>query len=80
MLITREVYIYHFFGTLPFLIFALVYALRYLYETFWWGKRAVWAFTGVCVLAFVAFYPAITGIAVPRIWLEIVRWNPLWPL
>lgn len=79
MIIKREVYIYHYFATLPFIILAIVYVLRYLEENFKWGKKAVYAYIGIVVLAFILFYPMITGIVVPEWYSNIFRWLDTWP-
>ncbi|MBE5758713.1 MAG: phospholipid carrier-dependent glycosyltransferase [Clostridiales bacterium] len=79
MIIRREVYIYHYFATVPFLVLAIVFALRYLEENFSWGKKAAWIYVGVVVLAFICFYPMITGIVVPRWYSDFFRWLETWP-
>lgn len=80
VIISREVFIYHYFATLPFLVFAIVHVLWYWEENYKWGKKATWIAVGLTVLAFLAFYPATTGVPVDRAWAYAIRWIPLWPI
>lgn len=82
LLITRVVFIYHYFPCVLFMIFALTHVLNSIWER---GqgryKYAVYGFTGAAVLLFVAFYPVLTGIAVPEFYTKyFLRWiPPSWP-
>ncbi len=78
--VTREVFIYHYFAVLPFLIFLIVFTLRHLEQRGRWGKTLSISFVALCVLAFAMFYPANTGIVVPQTWLKLIRWLPSWPM
>ena len=80
VLITREVFIYHFFATLPFLIMAVVYALRHISETYSRGKLFVKIFVATVCLMFLLFYPITTGISVPKWILYALQWLPTWPI
>ena len=80
VIITREVFIYHYFATIPFLIFAMVYVWRYLWQHYKWAKYALPAYLVLLAISFVAFYPVTTGTLVSRAWASAVRWLPLWPL
>ena len=80
MIISREVFIYHYFATLPFVVFAIIYVLRYWEENYKWGKKATWIVVGVAILLFLAFYPALTGVPMSREWAAVIRWLPLWPI
>ena len=80
MIISREVFIYHYFATLPFVVFAIIYVLRYWEENYKWGKKATWIVVGVAILLFLAFYPALTGVPMSREWASVIRWLPLWPI
>ena len=80
MIISRETFIYHYFATIPFVVLAIVYLMRYLSENY--GKKArvlSYVFVGICVLAFVCFYPMITGTPVSENWSNAMRWLPTWP-
>lgn len=79
-LISREVFIYHYFATLPFLILALVYALRRISGTYKHGKQCVYAYVALCVVAFFLFYPIMTGVLVSRSYNLFLQWLPNWPV
>lgn len=80
VVISREVFQYHYFATVPFLILALVYVMRHLYDHYKYGRHAVWGFMGACGLSFAAFYPAMTGVLASRVWLKLIQWLPTWPI
>lgn len=80
VLITREVFIYHFFATLPFLIIALVYALRHVWNTYSHGRLFVKLFVIAMCVMFLLFYPVTTGISVPKWILYALQWLPTWPI
>lgn len=80
MLVTRETFNYHFFATLPFLIYAIVFALRHIHSNYKYGKTFVYAFVGVCVGVFVLFYPVVTGTYIPKSLAYLVQWLPTWPI
>jgi dolichyl-phosphate-mannose--protein O-mannosyl transferase len=77
-LVSRCVFIYHYFATVPFIIFALVYAVKYLEEDderYRWVKYALMIGT---VLLFAAFYPAIAGVTAPTAYIKLLQWMPSW--
>lgn len=81
ILITREVFIYHYFSTIPFLILAITYFMRYICEKH--GKKGKYfaiAFLAVSALLFILFYPPITGTPMNVWYARLIRWSPLWPI
>ena len=78
-IISRETFIYHYFATVPFLILILTFALKYIYENYKHGRKIVTAYLILAGVVFIAFYPVITGIVVPRWYTDILRWLPSWP-
>ena len=76
----QEVFIYHYFATLPFLILALVYALRRISGTYKHGKQCVYAYVALCVAAFFLLYPIMTGVLVSRSYNLFLQWLPNWPV
>ncbi|MCL2695731.1 MAG: glycosyltransferase family 39 protein [Clostridiales bacterium] len=64
--VTRCVFIYHYFATLPFMILAALYLLYQLEQK---GRRIAWlkwAALAVAVVLFLLMYPAISGLPMPR--------------
>ncbi len=81
MFVTRVVFIYHYFASLPFAILGLVYGFEKLCENYVFGKRAVCIFLTLCALLFLAFYPVLSGAAVPRNYvLSCLTWFESWIL
>ena len=80
VLISREVYIYHFFATVPFMLLLMTVLAKYLIERTKHGKKAVFIFLGVCLVLFVMFYPVTTGTVVSKAYSDtFLRWLPTWP-
>ncbi|HBU13202.1 MAG TPA: hypothetical protein DEB31_10965 [Clostridiales bacterium] len=79
MFISREVYIYHYFATVPFLILLIVYWLRILARDYKYGRLFGYVFVGACILFFALFYPVITGVPAPSWYVEGLRWLGSWP-
>ena len=82
VVISRIVFIYHYFPSTLFLVLALAYVFNSLLERERGSNKiAVYGFTGAAGAVFVMFYPALTGIYVPRIYFtNFLRWIPtMWP-
>ena len=66
LIITRVVFIYHYFPCVVFMVLALSHVLNTIWERQQGRyKLAVFGFTGAAVFLFIAFYPVLTGVAVP---------------
>jgi len=82
VLITRATFIYHYFPSVPFVILALTLSLMA------WEKRSALGADAARLLRFVlpmaalalfiAFYPIIAGMEVPRWYASNLRWFPSW--
>ena len=80
ILISREMFIYHYFATVPFLILLMTVMAKYMIERTKTGKRWVFVYLGVCLVLFVMFYPVTTGTVVSKTYSDIfLRWLPSWP-
>ena len=60
--ISRVLFFYHFFTALPFYLLLLAIMLALLWER---RRRAVLVFGGIAALAFVLFYPFVSGVPIP---------------
>jgi dolichyl-phosphate-mannose--protein O-mannosyl transferase len=82
LIITRVVFIYHYFPCVLFMVFALAHVLNTIWER---GrgrfKLAVYGITGAAVFLFIAFFPVLSGIPVPEFYTtHFLRWiPPSWP-
>ena len=80
-LITRVVFIYHFFASVPFLILTLTFAFVYITEKYTWGKAAAVCFIMLCAAVFCMFYPVLSGATVSRVYVKmILTWLKTWTL
>jgi dolichyl-phosphate-mannose--protein O-mannosyl transferase len=79
ILVTRLTFIYHYFAMVPFLIFAIVYVCKVFTEKNPQFKKAVRIYAAVCLLLFVAFYPVLSGLVVPKWYVAtFLSWIPSW--
>jgi dolichyl-phosphate-mannose--protein O-mannosyl transferase len=78
--ISREMFIYHYFATVVFLMLLMGVLAKYLIERTKYGKTFVFIFLGVCLLLFVMFYPVTTGTVVSKAYSDtFLRWSSMWP-
>ncbi len=79
ILIPRLTFIYHYFASVPFVIFCLVYCSRRMYEYTRWGKALLAVLVVLTVVLFVMFYPVLSGMMVDRAYVSMyLRWLPSW--
>lgn len=62
LLVTRCTFAYHFFATVPFIIFAAVYVLKYFEDRNPKLAPIKWVWLCAAVVLFAMFYPAISGV------------------
>lgn len=61
-LVTRCVFLYHYFSTIPFMLLATVALLFYFEQRYPKLKPVKWIWLGIAVLFFILMYPAISGL------------------
>ncbi len=82
LIVSRIVFIYHYFPSVLFLVLALAHVLNTIWERkLGRYKVAVFGFTASAVALFAAFYPVLTGIPVAEEYTKyFLRWiPPMWP-
>jgi len=81
-LIPRTIFIYHFYSTVPFVIFTIVYVIKHLVETSSdKGKKIIITtciYVFIVIALFVWFYPVISGLEVNKSWIDSAKWFPDW--
>ena len=79
--VQRVVFFYHYFPCTLFLLLALGHIFDRLCSYSPAYRRLVFGYTCAAVLLFVAFYPVLSGVAVPRWYTtNFLRWLPQsWP-
>jgi hypothetical protein len=72
-------FIYHFFSSLPFLIFAVTYICKLIVERFPRTRYAIFGYVAIVVILFLMFYPVLSGYVVDKSYVEgYLRWFPSW--
>lgn len=82
MIISRIVFIYHYFPNVVFIVLGLSYMFNDLCEKKRsWTAGAVPLFTAAALLLFMIFYPVLTGVPISRFCSEtFLRWfEGMWP-
>lgn len=78
MLVPRETFLYHYFAMVPFVILSIVYLFQLLEERRPTFKRVRNWFAAAAALLFVLYYPALSGLTVPKWYIDLLRWFPSW--
>lgn len=79
--VTRCVFLYHYFPSVPFLILAIcfcfsAYASRCEKKSN--CRYITIAYISLCLILFLLFYPVLSGTGVNEIYLKSLRWFPTW--
>ena len=75
--IGRITFAYHYFPCAAFLVLALGYVFSLMGKR---GRGYVLGLTALCVLVFVLFYPALSGLRVDNAAAtRLLQWLPTWP-
>jgi Gpi18-like mannosyltransferase len=79
VLVPRETYIYHFFASVPFIIFAIVYVVMKMKTRFAGARFIVYPYMGVVLFLFALFYPVLSGSLIDREYaLRYLKWFESW--
>lgn len=71
-------FIYHYFSCVPFLILMLGIVFRYLEERGIFNRKIIKVFLVAYLLLFIIYYPLLSGIEVPRLYLNVLQLLPRW--
>jgi hypothetical protein len=80
LLVTRIVFVYHYFPSTLFLVLAIAHVFNTLWERGYGRyKQAVYGFTASSGVVFAMFYPVLSGVAVSGTYTRyILKWLPSW--
>lgn len=84
MLVPRTMFIYHYFGSLPFLMCTIVYVFERIdLKKPKLSQVIQIGYMAVVLLLFIGFYPIATGIPIPKAWADAMNWLaflrlPIW--
>jgi len=79
VLVPRSMFIYHYFGSVPFFILSTVMLYRELEKDFpITVKRVGVGFAIAVVVLFIAFYPVLSGMPISSSYGQLLKWLPTW--
>ncbi|MEG0238737.1 phospholipid carrier-dependent glycosyltransferase [Anaerorhabdus sp.] len=78
VLVTRCVFSYHYYPSLPFLIMSIVYCIQLLINKMKNGKKITIAYVIVAIVLFVIFLPVLTGFTTTKEYVNLLQWLPSW--
>lgn len=79
VLITRLTFIYHYFASVPFIMFSIVYVFAHLYEKNKKYIYHIYVYMIIVIVLFIMFYPVISGMVVDKSYAEhFLRWFKTW--
>jgi len=78
ILVTRVAFIYHYFSAVPFLIFMIIYCMKYLIERDHIFKYIAYIYLAIIFILFVLYFPVLTGVTVPTKYIEALRLFSSW--
>lgn len=76
-LISRTLFLYHFYFDVPIMILATSYFINNVWRTRG-GRATVLVYLGLVAAMFVLFYPVISGMPIPFYWRNDLRWLRSW--
>ncbi len=78
MLVSRCIFIYHYYPSIPFLILIIVFIIKKL-ETYNQNyKKYVNIYVLLCVFLFILFLPVISGFTSTNEYIDMLKWLPSW--
>ncbi len=78
VLVSRCTFAYHFFASVPFIILLTLYLLMDIERRRPKLKWLKWAWLGVAVALFAAYYPVISGVPAPTDYIKALELLPGW--
>jgi dolichyl-phosphate-mannose--protein O-mannosyl transferase len=76
--ISREMYIYHYFIVLPYMMATIVYAVKLNIDFDKKYYKFIPILSALFLIVFLIFYPIYSGLAVPEKYIEFTQWLPMW--
>jgi dolichyl-phosphate-mannose--protein O-mannosyl transferase len=77
VLVSRITFIYHFYPCLPLFLLFAVFMLESLWQMGKQGRQTIFVMLGACLVLFILFYPALSGLEVPSTYIDkYLRWFP----
>lgn len=78
VLVTRCVFSYHYYPSLPFLILAIVYACKALIQKDKNNMKLILIYVSLVIILFILFMPICTGFTTSQQYVNALQWLPSW--
>ena len=80
LLVTRTVFIYHYFTSVPFVTVMLGYSFYKIVQKNPQRKKWVFVYTAAAIVLFAMFYPVLSGYPITISYANILKWFDSWVL
>lgn len=78
VLVTRCVFAYHYYPSIPFLILAIVYTAQLIIKKYNSGEKMIVVYVALCIFLFILFMPVLTGFTTESGYVRLLQWLPSW--
>ncbi|MBP5262014.1 MAG: phospholipid carrier-dependent glycosyltransferase [Clostridiales bacterium] len=79
VLVPRYTFIYHYFASVPFITIMIIYSIQRIVDKRPKLKWLPYAYCGLCIVLFLMFYPAMSGMEVPNYYIDhFLKWSDGW--
>lgn len=78
VLVSRCVFIYHYFATVPFIIIAAMYLIKSIEDEHKWFAYFKYTWAGLALCLFALFYPILTGLKIHESYALNLEWFKSW--
>jgi dolichyl-phosphate-mannose--protein O-mannosyl transferase len=77
--IGRQMFIYHFYYAVPFMMLAIVYMLKDIIKHYPQYNKFYFLYLSVVVILFLSFYPVLSAYEVPKVYVDyVLKWFSGW--
>ncbi len=80
LMVTRTVFIYHYFPSVPFVTVMLGYSFYKIVQKNPQRKKCVFVYTVAAIVLFAMFYPVLSGYPITISYANILKWFDSWVL
>jgi len=80
LIVTRTVFIYHYFPSVPFVAVMLGYSFYKIVQKNPQRKKCVFVYTAAAIVLFAMFYPVLSGYPITISYANILKWFDSWVL
>jgi dolichyl-phosphate-mannose-protein mannosyltransferase len=78
VLVSRTMFIYHYFASVPFFVIAIVMYIRDWEKDNIIRKHKTHIYLAIVLALFILFYPVLSGLPIPSWFGSLLKWMPTW--